>query len=49
MSKSRGKSPYARIEALISQEQCVILDGGTATELEVTLREDRERPSPFFS
>ena len=34
MSKSRGKSPYARIEALISQEQCVILDGGTATELE---------------
>jgi S-methylmethionine-dependent homocysteine/selenocysteine methylase/SAM-dependent methyltransferase len=34
MREGRGQSAYARIEELISQEQCVILDGGTATELE---------------
>ena len=34
MREGREQSAYARIEELISQEQCVILDGGTATELE---------------
>jgi len=33
MSKSKT-APYQRIQTLLSKNRCVILDGGTATELE---------------
>src|SRR5581483_9802699 len=36
-----ASAPYARLERLVAEERCVILDGGVATEIERVRPEDR--------